>query len=170
MFRDVWELWQFISYWIWTRLDMFELAQTCLRIIWIVIIHIILNLNNLSKVHTDTDKSKVEISQNFVAFSEYMNFYLLILRNLEKNITSLLIHNNPVLYRAGPNTLHFPCYVHIWPKCKKVGSCFSPKFKKIKSIWWFRWLNKCQNFFLKSRLEWIWPTLLEYFKKYDQIV
>ena len=26
----------------------------------------------LSKVHTD--KSKVEISQNFVAFSEYMNF------------------------------------------------------------------------------------------------
>ena len=31
----------------------------------------------LSTVHTD--KSKVEISQNFVAFSEYMNFILLVL-------------------------------------------------------------------------------------------
>ena len=35
---------------IWTSLDMFQHVQTCLRITWIVTIHIILNLNKFRHV------------------------------------------------------------------------------------------------------------------------
>ena len=57
-FRHVWESYesyQFISYWIWTSLDMFQHVQTCLRIVCIVTIHIILNLNKFRQVWTCSD-------------------------------------------------------------------------------------------------------------------
>ena len=58
-------------------------------------------------------KSKVEISQNFVAFSEYMNFKVLLL--------SFKRRSNPdcCIYIAVTS---FPfCYVHLIG----TGSCFS---------------------------------------------
>ena len=54
-FRHVWESYessQFVSYWIWTSLDMLQHVQTCLRIISI---HIRLILNKFRHVSTCSD-------------------------------------------------------------------------------------------------------------------
>ena len=73
-FRHAWESYQFISYWFWTSLDMFEnrndschidseQVQTCLRIIWIVTIRIILNLNKFWHVKNCINSYHIESKQ-----------------------------------------------------------------------------------------------------------
>ena len=63
-FRHVWESYessQFVSYWIWTSLDMFEHVQTCLRI---VTIRIILNLNKFRRVWICSDMFENGMNHN----------------------------------------------------------------------------------------------------------
>ena len=50
------------QYWIWTSLEMFQHVQTCLRITWIVTIHIMLNLNKFRQVWESHE------SQQFISY------------------------------------------------------------------------------------------------------
>ena len=59
----------------------------------------------LSSLLLSTDKSKVDISQNFVAFSEYMNFAIFFKANLQ----SLMSHPFLAHKKLEKKFYHPPC-------------------------------------------------------------
>ena len=60
-------------------------------------------------------KSKVKISQNFVAFSEYMNFTITLLGN-KGNSFKILIQTFCLLLHSLSLTPSFPPFLKIWKK------------------------------------------------------
>jgi hypothetical protein len=87
------------TYWIWTRSDMFQHVQTCLRITWIITIHIILNLNKFRHVSTCSDmfgnhmncnNSYIKSEQVQTCFENHMNCNNSDLENL-KNLDNWVL-------------------------------------------------------------------------------